>query len=110
MDVQAGYDQVVMMMLLVDEPGGQFAGVMVIDQGDDGNLFATCLAGLVADQAVADQIANRFASRGVALAVDVPVKRLQQGILQGNADACQIRHGWSRRSRNGLQSTPSTFI
>src|SRR5260370_18372826 len=85
-----------MVVRLVDETGGQFAGVVVVDQGDDGHLLAPRLARLIADQAIADQVANGLAAGGVTLAVDMPVKRLQKGVLQGNADARQIRHGSSR--------------
>ena len=39
-DVQAGDDELVVVVLLVDEAGGQLAGVVVVDERDHGDLLA----------------------------------------------------------------------
>src|SRR5262249_62377380 len=52
-----------------------------------------------ADQPVANQVAHRLAACRIALFVDVLVERLEQGRLEGNADASQFRHMGTRRKR-----------
>jgi peptide deformylase len=92
-NVQAGYNQVVMMVLLVNEPSGQFAGVVVVDKSDNGHLFAPGMFGLLFDEPVADQVADSLAARRVALGRQKAVEGFQERRFQGNADACQIGHG-----------------
>src|SRR5438067_9940473 len=96
MHVQARDDQIVVMVLLVDEAGGQLARMVIVDQRHDRDLLAVRLFGLGADQAVANQVANRFAACRIALFADVLVERLEQGRLEGNADASQFRHMGTR--------------
>ena len=81
-----------MVMLLVEQLGGQLAGMMIVDHADDGDLLAAAVLGLLADEAIADQIANRLAAHLVALGGDVAVEGLQQGVFQGNADSRQFGH------------------
>ena len=66
-DVQAGNEQVVVVVLLVDQAGGQFAGVVVVDERDHGDLLALDVLRLLVDQPVAAEVADRLAARGVAL-------------------------------------------
>src|SRR5579871_5182639 len=78
--VQAGYDKVMMVMLLVDETCGQLAGMMIVDEREDGDALggiALFTLGLLADEVIADQIADGFAARGVAARRDVVIKRRQ---------------------------------
>jgi len=93
MNVQARHDQVVVVVLLVDEPRGQFARVVVVDERDDGHLLPGGIDRLFADQTVADQVADRLAPRRVALGRAALVKRFEESIFQRNADARKFRHG-----------------
>jgi hypothetical protein len=77
MHVQAGNDQVVMMVLLFDQPRRQFAGVMIVDEGDDGHQVPLGLSRPFSNQAVADQVANGLAARGVALVGKVTVECME---------------------------------
>lgn len=99
MDVQARHDQFVMVVLLVDELGGQFAGVVIVDEHDDSDDFARGLGRLFVDQAIADQVADRLAAIGVAARRDVLVEGIEQRFFQRNAHARQVGHdgfrfGW----------------
>ena len=51
MDVQAGNDEIVMVVLLVDQPGGELPGVVVVDEGDDGHPLARGRLLFLADRA-----------------------------------------------------------
>src|SRR5262249_1725534 len=62
---------------------------------EHGHLLARPVAvlGLLADQVVANEVADRLAPRRVALGRVAAVEGLQQGALQRYADARQFRHG-----------------
>src|SRR5262249_32572676 len=91
-DVQAGHDQLVVVMLLIDELGGQFASVMVVDQRNHGYLLALGFFGFLLDKAVADQVADGLATGGVSLHRVAPVEGIEQRVFERDADACQFRH------------------
>ena len=95
MDVQARHDQVVMVMLLVDQLCRQFAGVVIVDHGYDGDLLFPLIAGFLANEQIANEIANRLAARRVSFGRDEFVKRLEQTLFQGDANSGQVRHGFS---------------
>ncbi len=94
MDVQARHDQVVMVMLLVDKLCRQFAGVMIVDHGYDGDLLFPLIAGLLANEQIANEIANRLAARRVALGRDDLVEGLEQVFFKRDADSREVCHGW----------------
>ena len=52
MHMQAGNHQFMVMMLLVDQPGSQFAGMMVINQSDHGHLLPLNPFGLFLDERI----------------------------------------------------------
>src|SRR5262249_59132238 len=65
-DVQTGDDQFVVVMRLVDQPGSQLASVVVVNNGHYRHLRRRLRFALLADEPVADQVADRLASVGVA--------------------------------------------
>src|SRR5262245_11570266 len=95
-------------MLLVDEAGGQLARVVIVHQADDGDLLAGRLLALLADEPIADKIANRFAACRVALLVDVLVEGIEQRGFEGDADTRQIGHGMARWKGPGFRHSCET--
>src|SRR5262249_9524410 len=70
--------------------------MVVVDERDDGHLLALGPLGLLADEPVANQVADRLTARGVALGRDALIEGVEQGALQRNAHAGQVRHDASR--------------
>ncbi len=92
-DVQTRHDQIVMVMLLLDQPGCQLASVMVVNESKHGDLFSRAgLRRLFVNEAVADEVTDRLAARGIPLARVAAVERVQQGGLERDADASEVSH------------------
>src|SRR5438132_13533040 len=80
-------------MLLVDQLGGQLAGMVIVDHGHDRHLLAGSLLGLLANKPVPNEIPERFTTILVALAGNVLIEGVQQGRFQRYRDARQLGHG-----------------
>src|SRR6516225_489575 len=92
MDVQRGDDQIMMVMLLIDQAGCQLPGVVIINESDYGHLFALGPLCLLADEPIADEVADRFAARRIALGGIPLVEGFQQGIFQRDRNSSQLVH------------------
>ena len=93
MDMQAGNNEFMVMMLLIDQPGGQLARVVVVDEHDYRYLLALGSLPFFADEPIANEIANRLAARGVTFRCIALVKCLQQCTFKRDADSSEIGHG-----------------
>src|SRR5262249_6224043 len=96
-DVGAAHDPIAELVLHPDEALGELAHVVVVDEGDgrDGLLAAVPR---VAGQLGADQVAQRLGAVVVAAAGEVPVERLEEGTLDGDAEADEL----AARALDGL--------
>lgn len=93
MHMQARNDQIVVVMLLIDQLCRQLAGVMIVDHGNDGDLLFLLIAGLLTNDQIANEIANRLAARCVALGRDELVEGLEQVFFKRDADSRKFCHG-----------------
>ena len=80
-DVHAGHDDFVMVVLLFDQLSRQLPRVVIVDDGDDGHLLGRGRFPLLADEAIADQVADRFAAVAVAAGLNEGIERRQQWLL-----------------------------
>ena len=103
MGVAGGDDEVVEGVLEVGELLADAVGVMVIDEGDGADDGGVGGGGLVADEAVADEIAEGLRAVGVAAFLDGAVELVEEIGVDGDADAGELAHGCSRVTRNGCQ-------
>ena len=88
----------VMVVLLVDQARRQFAGMMIVYQRNDGDLFGIRIDRTLrffVNEMVADEIAYGLAACGIAARRDVAVERGQQRIIQRDANSCEVGHNRS---------------
>src|SRR5262245_35140269 len=77
--------------------------MVIVDQRDDGHLLSRRLHRFLLDEPIANQIADRFAARGIALVFVAAIEGLEQGVLQRNADACEVWHRELHRKSQAIQ-------
>jgi hypothetical protein len=76
-DMEGGDDLLVVLVLEVVESVGQLADVVVVNQGQSADHLGLGRGDVLANQAIADQVAEGFRPVGVTAAFDLPVKHLQ---------------------------------
>ena len=92
MDMQGGYDLVVVGMLVVGQLIGQVPYVMVVDQRHRADRLLVPGSALLLDQGRTDQVADRFRAVHVALLLDQLIKIRQQFFIQRDAESDGVSH------------------
>ena len=93
-DVEDGDDQVVVLVLEIGHLGGEFAGMVVIDEGEGAKNFALGGSGVDArlDEGIAHQITKGLGAVGIAPLPGQLVEALNQFTLGADAKSNQVSH------------------
>ena len=92
-DVGAGQDFIVVVVLDVDEFVTELAGVVVVDQVDGADDLLVGVGPLLLDELLPDGVADELGSVGVAGGFDEPFELVGQGFFQGHAQSDEFGHG-----------------